>query len=171
MGFLTAIEQSGFCTWVRESGSMWAYPLILFLHTVGLGFVVGTCMVVDLRLLGYAPRIPLKPIERFFPYLWAGFWISAISGTILLAADATTKVISTIFYVKMAFIILGVCLIPTLRRSVLGDGSGRAGASASMKGKIVAAISLACWAGAITAGRLQAYLGPVSGAAGLTNHF
>src|SRR6516225_2897779 len=96
MGFLTAIEQSGFCTWVRESGSMWAYPLILFLHTVGLGFVVGTCMVVDLRLLGYAPRIPLKPIERFFPYLWAGFWISAISGTILLAADATTNV-ATLF--------------------------------------------------------------------------
>ena len=166
MSFLTAIEQSGFCTWVRESGSMWAYPLILFLHTVGLGFVVGTCMVIDLRLLGYAPRIPLKPIERFFPLLWAGFWISAISGTILLAADATTKVISTIFYVKMAFIALGVSLIPKLRTSVLRDG----GVPVS-KGKLVAAISLACWAGAITAGRLQAYLGPVSGATGLTNHF
>ena len=166
MSFLTAIEQSGFCTWVRESGSMWAYPLILFLHTVGLGFVAGTCMVIDLRLLGYAPRIPLKPIERFFPLLWAGFWISAISGTILLAADATTKVISTIFYVKMAFIALGVSLIPKLRASVLRDG----GVPVS-NGKLVAAISLACWAGAITAGRLQAYLGPVSGATGLTNHF
>ena len=166
MSFLTAIEQSGFCTWVRESGSMWAYPLILFLHTVGLGFVVGTCMVIDLRLLGYAPRIPLKPIERFFPLLWAGFWISAISGTILLAADATTKVISTIFYVKMAFIALGVSLISKLRTSVLRDGSVPVS-----NGKLVAAISLACWAGAITAGRLQAYLGPVSGATGLTNHF
>ena len=166
MSFLTAIEQSGFCTWVRESGSMWAYPLILFLHTVGLGFVAGTCMVIDLRLLGYAPRIPLKPIERFFPLLWAGFWISAISGTILLAADATTKVISTIFYVKMAFIALGVSLIPKLRTSVLRDGSVPVS-----NGKLVAAISLACWAGAITAGRLQAYLGPVSGATGLTNHF
>ena len=167
MGFLTAIEQSGFSTWVRESGSVWAYPLILFLHTVGLGFVVGTCMVVDLRLLGCAPRLPLKPVERFFPYLWAGFWISAISGTILLAADATTKVVSTIFYVKMSFITLGVCLIPMLRRSLRVGGS----ATASTKTRIVAALSLACWAGAITAGRLQAYLGPVSGAAGLTNHF
>jgi len=167
MGFLTAIEQSGFSTWVRESGSVWAYPLILFLHTVGLGFVVGTCMVVDLRLLGCAPRLPLKPVERFFPYLWAGFWISALSGTILLAADATTKVVSTIFYVKMSFITLGVCLIPMLRRSLRVGGS----AMASTKTRIVAALSLACWAGAITAGRLQAYLGPVSGAAGLTNHF
>lgn len=168
MGLLTAIEQSGFSTWVRESGSMWAYPLILFLHTVGLGFVVGTCMVVDLRLLGCAPRIPLKPVERFFPYLWAGFWISAISGTILLAADATTKVVSTIFYIKMSFITLGVCLIPLLRRSLRVDAGG---ATPSPKARIVAAVSLACWAGAITAGRLQAYLGPVSGASGLTNHF
>lgn len=33
MEFLARLEQSGFCTWVRESSSVWAYPLILYMHT------------------------------------------------------------------------------------------------------------------------------------------
>jgi hypothetical protein len=38
---------------------------------------------------------------------------------------------------------------------------------ASVKG--LAWLSLVCWVGAITAGRLLAYLGPVSGVPGLRN--
>ncbi len=170
MEFLTYIEQSGFSTWVRESGSVWAYPFILFLHTLGLGFVVGTSMAIDLRILGWAPRLPLKPLEKFFPLLWTGFWINAVSGVALLAADATTKVVSPVFYVKMSFITLSVCFVQLLRGRVFRDSAYPASGPAQMKGKLLAAASLACWAGAITAGRLQAYLGPVSGVAGLSNH-
>jgi hypothetical protein len=36
--------------------------------------------------------------------------------------------------------------------------------------KRLAWLSLVCWLGAITAGRLLAYLGPVSGLTGISNH-
>jgi hypothetical protein len=67
MEFLARLEQSGFSTWVRESTSVWAYPTVLFLHTLGLGFLVGASMVIDLRLLGFSNELPIAPMKKVFP--------------------------------------------------------------------------------------------------------
>jgi hypothetical protein len=168
MQFLVWLENTGFGAWVRESPSMFAYPGILFLHTVGLGFLVGTNVVVDLRLLGFAAQAPLGPLEAFFPVMWAGFWINAISGTALLIADATTKFANPVFFVKMGLVALSVVNMVLIRRKVL-RGPGAAAGSVPAIGKVLAITSMILWAGAITAGRLMAYLGPVSGAPGLFN--
>ena len=40
MDFLIRLEESGFGTWVRESPSLWAYPTVLFLHTLGLALLL-----------------------------------------------------------------------------------------------------------------------------------
>src|ERR1700739_4253162 len=82
--FLLRIEQSGFSTWVRESSSVFAFPSILLLHTIGMGVVVGINAGIDLRILGIAPALPLAPMERFLPLLWAGFWVNAATGAVLL---------------------------------------------------------------------------------------
>src|SRR5262245_21629394 len=121
MDLLLRIEQSGFCTWVRESPSVWAFPTVLLLHTIGMGLVVGINAGIDLKILGIAPALPLKPMQRFFPILWAGFWVNAVTGTILLAADATTKLSNPDFYVKMVFIGLALINLRMIRNSVFGD--------------------------------------------------
>ena len=171
MEFLRWVEDSGFSTWVRESGSVWAYPTILFLHTVGLGLVMGISSAIDLRLLGFAPRTPIKPYERFFPYMWTGFWINAASGFVLLMADATTKLASPIFYTKMAFITLAIADIWLIRKWVFRNPVSDK-MTVPMTARVLAALSLVFWVGATTAGRLMAYLGPVSGGLpGMKNHF
>src|SRR2546423_12650077 len=104
MDFLRTIEQSNFSQWVVGSSSVFAFPSILLLHTIGMGVVVGISAGIDLRILGLAPALPLAPLERFFPLLWVGFWVNAVTGTVLLAADATTKMANPDFYVKMGFI-------------------------------------------------------------------
>src|SRR2546427_8811923 len=115
MDFLRLIEESGFSTWVRESSSVLAFPSVLLLHTIGMGVVVGINAGLDLRILGLAPALPLAPLEKFFPLLWFGFWVNAITGTILLAADATTKMTNPDFYLKMIFIALAVINLQMLR--------------------------------------------------------
>ena len=45
MDFLAWIESAALSTWIRESGSLWSYPTVLFLHTLGLGLVVGPAIV------------------------------------------------------------------------------------------------------------------------------
>lgn len=162
MDFLVRLEQTGFSSWVRESTSLFAFPGILLLHTIGMALVVGVNAGIDLRILGFAPALPLAPLERFLPILWIGFWVNAATGTILLMADASTKMANPDFYVKMIFIALALINLRMLKTRVFRDPQIDKG-PLSTNAKILAVTSLFFWFGAITAGRLMAYVGPVSG--------
>ncbi len=164
MDFLLKIQQSGFSQWIRESDSIFSYSGILLLHTIGMGFVVGINACIDLRVLGFAPAVRIAGMERFFPVLWLGFWVNTITGTILLAIDAVNKLENVDFYIKMAFIALALINLRMLRGNVFRDPSIDK-LPPSSKAKILALTSLIFWLGAITSGRLLAYVGPGSGAA------
>ena len=153
---LAAIEASAFATWLRESPSVWAYPTILTLHTVGLAVLVGANWIVDLRVLGLARAVPLAVLSRAFPIMWAGFWLNAISGAILFTADPTTKGTTAIFMWKLVLIAVGVVLIISLKRKLYGRGVEMDTASGGVKA--MAALSLVIWAAAIGAGRWMAYV-------------
>lgn len=158
MELLATIENSGFGTWVRESPSPWAYPGLLFLHTLGLSLLVGLNAAIDLRLLGAARRLPIAPMEGFYRVMWSAFWINALTGTALLVANATTKATNPAFYFKMGFVALAMVDLVMIRRAVFRRPIMEADlVPASIKG--LAATSLLCWTGAITAGRLMAYFG------------
>ena len=156
MELLTSLEASGFASWLRESGSIWAYPAVLTLHTMGLGVLVGASTVLDLRLLGCAPRIPLAPLERLFPIMWAGFWVNAISGIALFAADATTKGTTTVFMAKIAIVIVAIWVLKRMKTVVYGGGHGDA--DMTSRARLLAATSLALWIAAIATGRYMAYV-------------
>src|SRR5580698_1161603 len=121
MGFLQSIEKLSFCTWLRESSSVWADPMFLFMHTLGMSMIAGGSAVIDLGLLGFWPKSPIKPLERLYPLLWLGFWINAVTGTCLLAADATTKTINPDFWVKMIFVFAGVGVLLKMRKKIFED--------------------------------------------------
>src|SRR5436853_7928785 len=118
MDFLLHIEQSGFCTWVRESDSLFAYSGVLLLHTIGMGFVVGIAACIDLRILGFAPAVRLAGMEKFSPVLWFGFWVNTITGVILVAIHATSKLVNPDFYIKMVFIALAIIALQLLKTRV-----------------------------------------------------
>jgi len=161
MEVLRAIENSGFGIWVRESGTLWSYPTIIFLHAAGLTFVAGVNAALDLRLLGFAPRLPVAEMEGLFPVMWAGFWINALSGAALLIADAATMMVSWVFWIKMAAIALAIVNLVFIRRLMFG-GEARAAMDRNavpLRVKLLAGTSLLCWTIAMTAGRLTAYLG------------
>jgi hypothetical protein len=160
MQFFVWLEHTAFSSWVRESSSLLAYPGVLFLHTVGLGILVGINAAIDLRILGVASEIPLRVLDRFFPLMWVGFYINAVSGTVLLIIDATTKLSSPVFYIKLLLIAFAVVNMVMIRNRVFRDPllDKR---PVQLNGKILAWTSLFLWTGAITAGRLMAYLGPV----------
>jgi hypothetical protein len=160
------IESLSFSTWLRESGSLWSYPIVLTLHTVGLGVLFGFNLAVDLRLLGVAPEVSLPSMQRFFPVMWWGFWINLVSGVVLLMADATTKMTSWVFGVKMLFVVLGVIVLRRIQASFLDWEQP----SQIDNGRRLAMISIACWVLATTAGRMMAYLGPQVGLAGPQVH-
>ena len=156
MAFLESLEQIGISTWMRESPSVFAYPTILLLHVMGMAIVVGISSVINLRLLGVSPKTALQPLERLYPLMWSGFAVNAVTGTILLLASASMRLIDPAFYVKMVFIFGGVTVLQ-LTRSKVFRNLGPDGALPS-SAKALAWTGLVCWLGAVTAGRLLAYI-------------
>jgi hypothetical protein len=154
MEILSTLEHTGVATWIRESPSMWGYPTILTLHTVGLALLVGASWALDLRLLGVARQIPLSTLETSFRVMWIGFWINTLSGVALFAADATTKGTTSVFMWKLALIAVGVTVIILIRRLVYGQGGPPIAGPAARR---LAALSLTIWVVAIALGRWMAY--------------
>jgi hypothetical protein len=152
--FFVWLEATSLSTWLRESPSLWAFPFVLILHTVGLAFFVGTNVAWDVRVLGFSLGIPLEALRRYFLVMWAGFWINAFSGVLLLIAYPTKALTNPLFYAKLALIAFGVVLAFRIRREVNGLA---ARADAPPLARMLAAVSLVCWIAVIFAGRLLAY--------------
>jgi len=132
------------------------------MHTYGMAVLVVVIAGIDLKILGLMPALPLSPLRRFLPLVWAAFWVNAITGTMLLAADATTKLTNPDFGIKMLFIVFAVIVQILIQKRVFGDPEIDR-RPFPVNAKMLAAMSLVCWLGAITAGRLLAYVGSSTG--------
>jgi hypothetical protein len=150
------IETSALSAWVRESPSLWAFPFILILHTVGMGFLVGTNIAIDLRLLGFAPRVPVSLLQKIFIVMKVAFFVNAVSGILLLAAYPTKALTNPLFYIKLFLIGFGLVQTGWIRDKVLRAPEA-AGEPVSIHARVLAASSLVVWAAAVTTGRLLAY--------------
>lgn len=150
------IENSAVSIWMREATTLWAFPFVLILHTVGLAFLVGANVAIDIRALGGMPGVPLMSLRRYYRWMWAGFWVNAFSGVLLLAAYPTKALTNPLFYVKLSFIAAGLIVAKIIRRYLV---SGEVGAhvTAPPQLRLLAGASLLIWVVSITTGRLLAY--------------
>ena len=105
--FFGAVENLGLSIWLRESPSLWGFPFVLILHTVGLAFLVGSSVAVNVRVLGLARGVPFGPLSRYFTVMWCGFWVNAVLGRAAALAYPTKALTNPLFYVKLGFIAVG----------------------------------------------------------------
>ena len=158
--FLLWLEETAFSTWMRESVSVFAFPVILSFHTIGMGVVAGINGALALRILGVAPGVPIQEMKRFFPFMWAGFWLNALSGVALLIGYPTKALTNPMFFLKLTLVAIGLVLVKKITGRVFGTLSLDAApldAATSPQVRKMAFASLACWSGVIITGRLLAY--------------
>jgi len=153
--FLVWLESTALSEWVVGSPSMLAFPGILALHAIGMGLAAGLAGVLDLRILGVAHSVPLIEFRRFQPVLWGGFWLNAVSGVLLLVGYPTKALTNPVFYLKLLLISVAMVLFVRIDRLIRSGDPAEPTTARSLRR--FAIISLACWGGAITAGRLLAY--------------
>jgi hypothetical protein len=143
-------------TWVRESSP--AYATVETLHAIGMGVLVGTITIVNLRLLGTLKRIPVFMLVNLLPLIWTGFIINACSGSLMFMSDAVKMSVNRIFLTKMCLILAGFIVALALRRVVFYNMKSWAqGGAIPLSAKLLSCSSLLVWYGAIVAGRLTAY--------------
>jgi hypothetical protein len=119
--FLMWVEQLSYSTWVRESNSIWAFPMYLFAHTLGMSMVAGGAAIISMALLGLWPKTPLGPLARMYPVMWWGFGVNTFTGVSIFMKDASTYARNPDFYVKLVFIFLGMVLLIRIRKQVFED--------------------------------------------------
>jgi hypothetical protein len=156
LSIFKAIEETGLSIWIRESDSVFSFWFILSVHAIGMGILVGASVLIGLRILGFAPDMPIAPLKRFYRFVWAGFWIQVVSGILLLIGYPTKSLTNPLFYVKLTLIGLAMVSMQMLRNRVFTDSS-LSEAAMIAKGRVFATCSLIFWVAAVTAGRLLAY--------------
>ena len=64
--------------------STWVWPAAETLHFIGLALVIGIIGVLDLRLTGCFPSVPVAAIRDLVPYAVFGFLLNAVTGVVFL---------------------------------------------------------------------------------------
>ena len=152
---LKALEATAVATAIAEGESL--FPWIESIHVLAITLVVGTIMIVDLRLIGFASldRAVSRLTRDVLPCTWAAFAIAAITGGLLFSSNASTYAHNFYFQAKLAFLLLaGINMM--IFNLFSSRGSERWGASAAatpVPARIAGAVSLLVWIGVVTFGR------------------
>ena len=146
---LVWIENTSLDLWVGTS--LRAYPVLLSAHITGLAVIVGIIAMRDFHLLGFINGVTEANFLELKKLAYCGFLINGISGIMLFASQASYLSTNLPFLVKLFFIGSGMVLASKIYKKI-EKNTGRTST------KILAILSLFSWFGAITAGRLIAYI-------------
>ena len=150
------LEASSFGALMRNSEVL--YPAANLLHLVGLVMLLGSMLLLDLRLLGAAREVPLlEASRRLTPIGVAGLLLLLGTGFCLFAADAGPLLGNWLLQLKLLLVGLGTAnaLLFRARWSTrLADWDVRP----PLAGRLQVALSILIWCGVMSAGRLLAYI-------------
>jgi hypothetical protein len=157
MDFFVWLEHTTIADAIRTT--RWMYPTIETSHYIGLSLLVGGIMLIDLRVLGFARTLPLKSMIGLLPFVWVGFIINVISGSLLFIYGATAFGVNHAFWLKMTFMVFAglnaLAFDVAVRRSkfdwVTADRP-------PPHVKTFATLSFVLWLCVVTTGRWMAYL-------------
>ena len=157
-GPLAALESWPIAVAMRHE--LWLYPIVEITHIIGFVVLVGSIIVLDLRLLGLSRTLPARALARHvLPWTLGAFVLIVPSGLLMFMAHASDFLTNRAFQLK-----LGLILLAGLNAALFHTGPFRKShqwdrdASPPAAVKAHAAASLAIWLGVIACGRLLAYV-------------
>ena len=135
-------------------------PITQALHIMGIGAVMASTVMIDLRLLGVAvPSQKLdEMVKRLMPWTWWALLLNFITGLPFVLARPYRYFLNPVFAWKVAFLIPAVILALVVHRLTLREsGFWESSPGRRLSGRLVAAISILLWIGVVLAGRWIAY--------------
>ena len=138
----------------------WVWPTCETLHFMGLTLLVGMVGMFDLRVLGFAPGLPLRAVHRLIPLGVAGFAVNLVTGIVFFAARPEQYIHNAAFGWKLLFLAIAGLNVLLFNRTVLSRTLAVGpGAQAPMLAKVIAGTSLVCWFTVLYFGRMLPFIG------------
>ena len=152
-----ALEASAFGAAMREW--TWLYPAFEVIHITGIAVLVGSIMVLDMRLLGLSRSLPVRKLAaHVLPWSIASFALILPSGLAMFVAHAGDLIANPVFALKFCLIFAAVTNAAVLHAGVFrGAASWDVDTMPPLAARLAAALSLLLWVSVIACGRLLAY--------------
>ncbi|MCC7179843.1 MAG: hypothetical protein IT177_15800 [Acidobacteria bacterium] len=158
LGLLEWVAATPWSVALHESLYMW--PLVESTHVLSLALLVGTAIMLDLRLLGVAmKRAPVSELTgRLLPWTRLGFVVMLATGLLLFYATPVRNYQNIFFRLKMVLLVvagINVWLFHSrIHRSV---GEWDLAMPPPRAARVAAVVSLVAWAIVVVSGRFIAY--------------
>jgi len=156
---------NNFAEWLAQTQAslaiqthLWVIPAVQSVHIVAIGIVVGSVLMIDLRIFGLSGRDQSleQTVQRFSPWLWGALGVLLITGVVMVTGEPVRELMSLSFWLKMSMLAVGIILAVTFQSS-LKRNAIRWENSAGFGGKLLAIMTLFVWFSIIVLGRLIAY--------------
>jgi hypothetical protein len=132
--------------------SSWAYPMLEVVHIIGIALLLGNLVLLEVRVFGKGPALPLADLSRLGLSLVAiGFSLAALSGTVMFATQPNELLANRAFTLKMVLLVLAAI------NAVVFHSRGSL-QKLDFTAKALMLASTLTWLGVITCGRWIAYL-------------
>jgi hypothetical protein len=144
---------------IQEHNS-WTIPAIQSIHIVGIALVMGSVLMIDLRILGWAwlDQTLRQTTNRFGPWLTGSLCLLFVTGILMVIGEPVRELVTLSFWLKMALVALGA-LVATIFQSTLRrheqQWEERLVHRRSIK--VLAILTFLVWVCIIVLGRLIAY--------------
>jgi hypothetical protein len=152
---LERLEASPWAVFIHNRA--WAFTTVEVIHVVAVSLLLGTILIVDLRLLGRAAaKRPFTDVAReTLPFTWVAFAVAVAAGALLFPSRATVYAASPVFLGKMALIVLaGINMAVFEFITVRGVRRWNAAPLPPGAARLAGVVSISCWIAAIFLGRL-----------------
>jgi len=128
--------------------SAWIFPTVESVHVVAITLVVGSILVVDLRLVGLASpgRLAHDLQRQYLPLTWTAFAIALLTGSTLFLAKPLSYLTNPFFVIKLALLVLAALNMALFH--VVVERRRSAGAA-----RVSGLASIAIWIGVVAMGR------------------
>jgi len=138
---------------------VWLYPIVEIFHITGFAVLVGAVALFDLRLLGCARALPLRPLAaHLLPWAVASLLLIVPAGLLMFATQPRDFLSNQTFLLKMALL-----LAAGVNAALFHLGPWRhvtaweVDVATPLNARLHALLSLLLWVGIIACGRLLAY--------------
>ncbi len=144
-----------------QIGATWWFPLIESIHVIAIAMVLGSILMVDLRLLGITARsYAANQISRELTrWTWSGFALAVITGLAMFITRPAAYASNPAFQAKLILLALAGVNVALLHRGVLYKiENWDAHDEIPQPARVSAFMSLMIWVGVALAGRWTGHL-------------
>ena len=143
-----------------QTHNEWVIPTIQSIHIVGIGVVLASVFMIDLRVLGLTgtDQTLRQTTNRFGPWMSVAMVVLLITGVLMVIGEPARELLTFSFWFKMTLIVIGTAIAVLFQRALKKNEHNWEHSVQKSPGlRALAILTLVVWVGIVILGRLIAY--------------